>query len=429
MTDREFRSIVGMIAPLYFFLGAFSLVFQTILLREFFTVAAGNEISFAVALGGWLLGVGAGSFCSGFISTRQQHWASALPWVIMLMCISAPLLLVGVRCLQQISAVPQGRLIPLSMTFWLVPLFTIPFSFFSGFALPLAAKFGPASILNAARKIMRAYVWECIGALAAGVAYTFWLLEKFNATLIIALFTLPLLLGSTYVAALEKRKKALAVHFLLLAFNLYAILGGGASRLESWLVQQRWWGLSGATWVESRDSKYQNLQLGLSHGQYCLYSNGQLTTVFPDDDQQRILAAQIITQHPQPRRILIIGEGASGLAKQLLRYKMINLTAVEIDGEFLNLILDHLPASDKKSLRDQRLHMPVLDGRRFVIEAARAKSDPENRFDLVYLHQPDAWTALMNRYYTREFFTDLKTILTSGGVVTCLLYTSPSPRD
>jgi spermidine synthase len=417
MAKGEFRDNAGMIAPLYFLLGAFSLVFQAILLREFFTVAAGNEMSFGIALAGWLIGVGAGSFCAGFISTRQPHRASALPWVTMLMCAGAPLLLAGVRCLQPISGVPQGMQIPLSMTFWLVPLFTIPFSFFSGVALPLAAKLGPLSILSDGQKIMRAYIWECVGAMAGGVVYTFWLLVKFNPALIISLFSLPLLLGSAIVARAEKRSKALATHFLLLAFNLYAILAGGAGRLDSWLVLQRWRGLSAASWVESRDSKFQNLQLGLSHGQYCLYSNGQLAVVFPDDDQEKILAAQIISQHPRPRRILVIGEGASGLAKCLLQYRIIGLTVVEMDGEFLDLIMKHLPAGDIKSLRDPRLRMPVLDGRRFVMEAARAKSTPDNRFDLVFLHQPDAWTAQLNRYYTRDFFMNLKAILADNGVV------------
>jgi spermidine synthase len=417
MAKGEFRGSAVMIAPLYFLLGAFSLVFQTILLREFFTVAAGNEISFGIALGGWLIGVGAGSFWAGFVSARRMQRANILPWVILLMCASAPLLLTGVRLLQRISAVPQGTLIPLSRTFWLVPLLTIPFSFFSGFAFPLAAKLGAASFPGDAKKLVRAYVWESIGAMAGGLIYTYWLLEKFNPAVIIALFTLPLLLGSTFVLALEKRKKALAIHFLLLAFNAYAILAGGAGRLDSWLVQQRWQGLSAASWVESRDSKYQNLQLGLSHGQYCLYGNGQLAAVFPDDDQPRILAAQIITQHPRPLRILVIGAGAGGLAKYLLQYKISSLTAVEIDGQLLDLILKHLPANDMISLRDPRLRMPVLDGRRFVAAAAAAKNSPENRFDLVYLHQPDAWTAQLNRYYTREFFMDLKAVLAGNGVV------------
>ena len=410
MAKGEFRNSAVMIAPLYFLLGAFSLVFQTILLREFFTVAAGNEISFGMALAGWLLGVGGRivllRLCKRPVAPQRVNM---LPWMVVILCVSAPLLLVAVRCLQQISAVPQGALIPLSKTFWLIPLLTIPFSFFSGFVFPHGCQARIRIHLRSdSQKMIRAYVWECVGALAGGAAYTFWLLEKFNSALIIALIALPLLLCSAFVAGLEKRKKALAVQFLALAFTLYAILGNGAGRLDSWLVQQRWSGLSGAKLVESRDSRYQNLQLGLSRGQYSLYSNGQLSALFPDDDPQRITAAQIITQHPRPKRILIIGEGASGLAKHLLQYKINSLTAVEIDGEFLDLILRHLPAGDKKRLRDPRLRMAVQDGRRFVMEAARAQDGPENRFDIVYLRQPDAWTAQLNRYYTREFFMDLQ---------------------
>ena len=406
-----------MIAALYFCLGAFSLVFQTILLREFFTVAAGSEISIAVGLGGWLLGIGAGSACAGFLYSRRRQTANALPWVVAIMCVSAPLLLAAVRCLQQLSGVAQGMLIPLAKTFWLVPLLTIPFSFFSGFAFPLASRLEPDSYLSARQKIIRAYVWECVGALSAGLIYTFWLLEKISPAMTISLFALPLLFGSALVAAREMRKKALAAHFLLLAVNLYALLAGGAGRMDSWLVRQRWMGLSAATWVESRDSKFQNLQLGLNFGQYCLYSNGQLAAVFPDDDRQRILAAQIITQHPRPRRVLLIGEGSSGLAGQLLSYKLDSLTTVEIDGEVQGLILDHLPAGARQSLRDPRLRMPITDGRRFVMEAARAKRSAENRYDIVYIQQPDAWTASLNRYYTEEFFRELRAILNEGGVV------------
>ncbi|MCX6556516.1 MAG: fused MFS/spermidine synthase [Candidatus Aminicenantes bacterium] len=417
MANRESRRGAGGIAPLYFFLGAFSLVFQTILLREFFTVAAGNEISFGIALGSWLLGVCGGSFAAGWASTRIRPGANALPWAIMLQCLVAPLLLVAARCLQSLGAAPRGMVIPLGTTFWLIPLLTVPFSFCSGFIFPLAATLEPASAATGSRKLVRAYAWESFGAMSGGVLYTFWLLEKFNPTLIIFLFTLPLLLVSLIFFGARKMKKTRTALFLLLALNLYAILAGWAGRLDSWLVHQRWLGLSGTTWVESRDSKYQNLQLGLAHGQYSLFGNGQLTAAFPDDDPQEIQAAQIITQHPHPRRVLIIGEGASGLAKHLLDFRIDSLAAVEMDGELLDMIVRHLPAESRRSLDDPRLRMPVLDGRRFVKEAARAADSPENRYDLVYLHQPDAWTAQLNRYYTREFFLDLKAILAEGGVM------------
>ena len=80
--------------------------------------------------------------------------------------------------------------------------------------------------------MVRAYVWECVGALVAGIIYTYWLLEKMNPALIISCFTLPLLIGSAFVAAGATKKKALAVHVLLLVFNLYAILAGGAGTIR-----------------------------------------------------------------------------------------------------------------------------------------------------------------------------------------------------
>ncbi|HUU06060.1 MAG TPA: fused MFS/spermidine synthase [Patescibacteria group bacterium] len=416
--------MISIIPLAYSALGAFSMVMQTILLREFFVVAAGNEISFGIAMAGWLLGVGAGSLCGAFFSARRSRTATAFSWTALALAAVAPLLLAAVRCLHLLGVISQGALLPLAKTLYLIPLLTLPFSFLSGFAFPLAAKLRSQAEEYRPRMLVGAYVWECLGALAGGMAYTFWLVGKYDPLLIIALFTLPLLIGSGWMALTANGKKNLAVHLLALILNLAAIFSGGAGRIDSWLVQQRWLGISSSDLIANRDSKYQNLQLGLRHGQYSLYANGQLAAVFPNDDPQRILAALIISQHPRPRDILVVGGASSGLAKHLLRYKIARLTTVEIDAEFSNLITDHLDAADLSALRDPRLRMLVMDGRRFVLLAAQRKNDPQNRFDLVYINQPDAWTAQLNRYYTREFFLDLKKILAPGGVVALRLSAS-----
>jgi len=407
----------------YSALGAFSMVMQTILLREFFVVAAGNEISFGIAMGGWLLGVGAGSICGAFFSARRSRTATAFAWTALALAAAAPLLLATVRCLHLLGAVSQGSLLPLAKTLYLIPILSMPFSFLSGFAFPLAAKLRPQPEENHPRLLVGAYVWECLGALAGSIAYTFWLVGKYDPLLIIELFTLPLLVGSGWLALATSGKKKLAVHLLALTLNLVAIFSGGAGRIDAWLVQQRWLGISSSELIANRDSKYQNLQLGFRHGQYSLYANGQLAAVFPDDDPQRILAAQIISQHPRPKDILIVGAASGGLAKHLLRYKIARLTTVEIDAEFSDLITDHLDAADRSALRDPRLRMLVMDGRRFVKLAARAGPGSQ-RFDLAFINQPDALTAQLNRYYTREFFLDLKKILTPGGVVALRLSAS-----
>jgi hypothetical protein len=106
----------------YAALGAFSMVMQTILLREFFVVAAGNEISFGIAISGWLLGVGAGSLAGALFRARGRSTAFAFAWASLAMCAMAPLLLAAIRSLHRLGAMPQGGLLPLAKTFYLIPL-------------------------------------------------------------------------------------------------------------------------------------------------------------------------------------------------------------------------------------------------------------------------------------------------------------------
>jgi spermidine synthase len=401
----------------YSALGAFSMVVQTILLREFFVVAAGNEISFGIAMAGWLLGVGAGSLVGTFFSSRRTSTAAVFAWAALAMCVVAPLLLAAVRCLHRLGGVPQGALLPLAKTFYLIPLLTVPFSLLSGFAFPLAAKLRPLAATKVPAAMAGAYAWECLGALAAGLLYTFWLVGKHDPLLIIALFALPVLCGAGVAARGGRDKMLPALITLALLLDLAAVFSGVIGRCETWLTGQRWQGISSAALVASRDSKFQNLQLGYAYGQYSLFANGQLAAVFPDDEEQTVLAAQILSQHPAPLKILVIGDVFGGLAKHLLHYPIAALTAVEIDAGFSRLIREHLGADDREALHDPRLRTIIMDGRRFVLLRGQGKTGGQDRFDLVFINQPDAWTAQLNRYYTREFFLDLKRILAPHGVV------------
>ncbi len=107
---------------------------------------------------------------------------------------------------------------------------------------------------------------------------------------------------------------------------------------------------------------------------------------------------------PAPGTFWSSASASAGLAKHLLRYRIARLTTVEIDAGYDELIQEHLSAADRSALRDPRLRSRVMDGRRFVQLAARGEPAGRERFDLAFIDQPDAWTALLNRYYTREFF-------------------------
>ena len=407
------------IIPLaYAALGAFTIVFQTILLREFFVVAAGNEISFGIAMAGWLLGVGCGSLAGAFFASRRQATAVPFSWTALALCVAAPLLLAAVRSLHAFGAMPQGMLMPLARSLYLVPLLSLPFCALSGFAFPLAARLRPLPSGKTAGAMAGAYAWESLGAMAGGILYTFLLAGRFAPVVITILFALPLLAACGAVSwGVAAGKRAAAAALLLLIISLAALIAGAAGRFDSWLARQRWQGISTSRLVASRDTRFQNLQLGFARGQYSLFANGQLAYVFPDDEGNELLAAQLLSQHPGPRAILVIGDVTGGLAKHLLRYPITSLTAVEIDAGVTEMIGKHLDPSDRRTLGDPRLHTHIMDGRRFVLLTTREENGLRRRFDMVFIHQPDAWTAQINRYYTREFFLDLQRILTPGGVV------------
>ncbi len=398
-------------------LGAFAMVMQTILLREFFVVAAGNEISFGIAMAGWLLGVGAGSLAGAWFTRRKDSTRSAFSWTALALCITAPLLLAAARSLHSLGAMPQGALLPLSRTLYLIPLLMLPLSFLSGFAFPLADKLRPLAEDKAARVMAGAYAWESLGAMAGGLAYTFGLVGWLDPVSIMALLALPLLLAAAGVSGDNGSRPARGASLLAALLVAIALFSGAAAGGESLLVHQRWLGIAAGELVAARDTKYQNLQLGFANGQYSLFANGQLSAVFPDPAGNEMLAAQLLSQHPRPRNVLVIGDVFAGLARELLRYPLATLTAVEIDAGHSALIREHLGDDDRAGLADVRLRAHTMDGRRFVLLAARHATGERRHYDLIFIHQPDAWTAQLNRYYTKEFFRDLREILAPGGVV------------
>jgi spermidine synthase len=414
---------VTFIIPLaYGSLGAFALVLQTVLLREAFVVAAGNEVAFGAAMAGWLVGVALGSLAAAAFPGKRG--AAAFAWAALAMCLAAVPLLAAARGLFHFTAAGRGALLPLADSLLAIPLIMAPAALLSGFAFPLAAWLPAPGGASPPRSLARAYAWEALGAMAAGLLYSFVLAGRSAPLAVIGLFALPLLLSAALAArparaaghspqAGRAPAAACALAAVLVAVSL---LSGLAGRLESRLNGWRWQGIGAGRLVEVRDTRFQNLQLGLLAGQHELYANGQLAAVFPDEAANELLAAQLLSQHPRPRDILVIGDVVSGLARQLLRYPLSSLTAVEIDPAYARLVRRRLGGEDLVVLRDPRLRLRYMDGRRFALLAARRSGNERQRYDLVFINQPDAWTAHINRYYTREFFLDIDGILAPGGV-------------
>ncbi len=153
-------------------------------------------------------------------------------------------------------------------------------------------------------------------------------------------------------------------------------------------------------------SPYGRLIVTRSAGQYNFMENG--VALFSSHDAERVEERVhfAMAERPGAKRVLLVSGGASGTARELLKYPVAAVDYVEIDPEVLRAAERFLP----ENLRDPRIHPINADGRRWVQETPQ-------RYDVVILDVPDPSTSQLNRFYTREFFAEVRRILVPGGVL------------
>jgi len=403
--------------------GFVALIAQTILVREFLVIFLGNELTLGIIFAAWLLGITLGATILAYLADRLKRLNLIFSLLVILLSVVLPAEIYLIRIARSFLEVPIGQPISFIPIVYLSLILTIPYSFLIGAIFPMACKvYTQCKSLDPAVQIGWVYIVEAVGSLLGGLIFTFLLVERFSPFQI-ALVNNILLLGLLF--SYLRKTKLLAgqiISALLVIVNLIGLLVW-VNKLDEFSIQARWKTFSHTELVKSIDSKYQNLGLGRLQDQFQLYGNGQLVTTFPDKRQYEPLAHLFLTEHPQPEDVLVIGGGAEGFLEPCLKHPIKSLHYIQLDPVLINLIADYLPQEDRQLLSliplkrdylssrtDPRLLIHHTDGRYFI-------KHTDQRFDLVVLNLPDPATAMMNRFYTQDFFRETKRVLKPGGVV------------
>ena len=72
--------------------------------------------------------------------------------------------------------------------------------------------------------------------------------------------------------------------------------------------------------------------------------------------------------HGAAKRVLVIGGGDGGMAREALRHPLDSLTMVEIDAGVVEFCRDYLPAISAGAFDDPRLDLVIADGADFMAE-------------------------------------------------------------
>ena len=159
-------------------------------------------------------------------------------------------------------------------------------------------------------------------------------------------------------------------------------------------------------------SDYQTIEvLELETFGTALVLDGIMQTTTEDEFIYHEMLAHVpLLAHPDPRRVLIIGGGDGGLAREVLRHAAVKeVVLVEIDRMVVEVAMKYLP-EHTKALSDSRLVIHYADGARFL---------QENRqpFDIILVDSTDPeGTGPGQWLYTEAFHDSVVANLRSGGI-------------
>lgn len=345
---------------LFFFIhGLFSIITQVVLVRELIVAFYGNELFSGIVLAIWLLGGGIGSLLA--LRLKRLKDLKKIFLIQFLLFFIFPLEIVSIRFLIGKIALP-GEIPLFSQSIFFVFFLLFPYCFI------LESLFAWATSLWSQKKkksevpylISQAYFLETIG-LALGCLI-------FNFFLITSTFPFPSVLN----------KKSLKFRFP----NL----------------------------IESVNSRYGNIAVTKIGKQYNFYESGQFVGSNKEIEVNEYLAHLILTQHPRPKKVLIIGGGLNGLIFEILKYQSIEkVDYLEIDPKLIEITKKYLPTYLIKALEHPKVRINLIDGRKFLKQTNES-------YDIVIFNLANPSTALINRFYTKECYQQVKKIINKNAV-------------
>ena len=145
-------------------------------------------------------------------------------------------------------------------------------------------------------------------------------------------------------------------------------------------------------------------------GQVLTLDNIVQTTTGDEFIYHEMLAHVPILAHGEAKRVLIIGGGDGGMAREVLRHVSVeHVTMVEIDRTVIELSRTYLPTLSAGAFDDPRLDLVIADGAAFVAETDR-------RYDVVIIDSTDPVGA-GEALFTKSFYAAARSCLAEGGVL------------
>lgn len=113
--------------------------------------------------------------------------------------------------------------------------------------------------------------------------------------------------------------------------------------------------------------------------------------------------------HPNPEKVLVIGGGDGGTAREVLRHESVKkCVMVEIDKMVVDACVKHIPQTSSE-LKNPRLELLIEDGIKYA-------ETTKEKFDVILVDSTDP-IGPAAPLFNSKFYKDLKNCLTDNGII------------
>jgi spermidine synthase len=375
-------------------LGISHVITQITVIREFINIFTGNEIIVGILISLWLLLTGFGAWLGRYI--RSSSLQTLLFRISLFIVALLPLFHIVLIRLLRNSLFTRGELPGLGQLILWATVLLLPYCIITGGLLTVACSILPAKG-SGGKSIGRVYFFDNIGDILGGVLFSFFLVKYFNN---LELLYVPALLCLSGFLISGYRKLTMLILGTSAVVAVLIFIGSVPLDKTSlkWLYPLQ-------KIVDYSESPYGRLVVTKDREQISFFENGEHLFSTPNIFASEEMVHFALPQLDRINSVLLVSGGISGIIDEITKYGVRRLDYVEIDPQIISTGVEKLTIHFPNAV-----HIHLEDGRKFIQKTGHT-------YDAVILNLPDPVSLQLNRFYTCEFFQEVKTILNTEGIV------------
>lgn len=358
-------------------------------------ISGGYELITGTFLGSWLIGSAIG------VSLAAKSSLKDIKKINLIFSISSVISLFLLIFLARLF-LNEGETPSFFVSIIYTFLVVLPFCFVSGFTF--------AKLISIARTDNdfvpgKSFSIETLGGIIAGIIVailTAGLLNTYQLLLLVITLSVSYTILTFFVKSLQK---------ILFTKILITVLASGIIVFNPDIFFRQIL-LPAIRVTSSTDTPYGNITEGKYHGEKSIYYNQRLLAYNYNVTEREENIHYAMLQHHHPEKVIMVSGALRSHLPEILKYPVKKIIYIERDPAL---------AKTEQSITDT-ISVDLVIANTDAFKYIRRS---EELVDVIILLIPPPSTLQLNRYYTIEFFSEVKKILNTGGVFMC----SPGPGD